>query len=214
MDVLFMKKVSAIDLIDSVEKAKSVTSQPCTSQGMFREVWVGNYGVLKKGKDVPGGGFDISLGGGEMNRREFEVWTKYNHLGLLAKINWVSPDNLYLSMEKLNMNEGLKNKAIKDLFFDFWVDQNDDRESAINCLNRVKLVLWALLKANNERKLATYLIKLNGFDGLMNPGKVDLNREIYGKLLQLPKDVIWDLHYSNWGLDFQGELKILDYAGV
>jgi hypothetical protein len=214
MDVLFMKKVSAIDLIDSVEKAKSVTSQPCTSQGMFREVWVGNYGVLKKGKDVPGGGFDISLGGGEMNRREFEVWQKFNNLGLLAKINWVSTDNLYLSMEKLNMNEGLKNKAIKDLFFDFWVDQNDDRESAINCLNRVKLVLWALLKANNERKLATYLIKLNGFDGLMNPGKVDLNREIYGKLLQLPKDVIWDLHYSNWGLDFQGELKILDYAGV
>lgn len=214
MDVLFMKKVSAIDLIDSVEKAKGVTSQPCTSQGMFREVWVGNYGVLKKGKDVPGGGFDISLGGGEMNRREFEVWTKYNHLGLLAKINWVSPDNLYLSMEKLNMNEGLKNKAIKDLFFDFWVDQNDDRESAINCLNRVKLVLWALLKANNERKLATYLIKLNGFDGLMNPGKVDLNREIYGKLLQLPKDIVWDLHYSNWGLDHKGELKILDYAGV
>ncbi len=214
MDVLFMKKVSAIDLIDSVEKAKSVISQPCTSQGMFREVWVGNYGVLKKGKDVPGGGFDISLGGGEMNRREFEVWQKFNNLGLLAKINWVSTDNLYLSMEKLNMNEGLKNKAIKDLFFDFWVDQNDDRESAINCLNRVKLVLWALLKANNERKLATYLIKLNGFDGLMNPGKVDLNREIYGKLLQLPKDIVWDLHYSNWGLDHKGELKILDYAGV
>jgi hypothetical protein len=58
------------------------------------------------------------------------------------------------------------------------------------------------------------LIKLNGFDGLMNPGKVDLNREIYGKLLQLPKDIVWDLHYSNWGLDHKGELKILDYAGV
>jgi hypothetical protein len=214
MDVLFMKKVSAIDLIDSVEKAKRIISQPCTSQGMFREVWVGNYAVLKKGKEVPGGGFDISLGGGEMNRRENQVWTKYNHLNLLAKINWVSTDNLYLSMEKLNMDEERKNKAIKDLFGDFWVDEGDEKKSAANCLNRVKMVLWALLKANYDKLIATSLLKANHFDRKVNLAKVELKKEIYRKLLQLPKDVVWDLHYSNWGLDHKGELKILDYAGV
>ena len=41
-----------------------------------------------------------------------------------------------------------------------------------------------------------------------------LYKPLIKAILQLPEEVIIDLHFGNWGVDENGSLKIIDYAGV
>lgn len=211
-----MKTVTPIDLVDNVLTAQSIVAcQPPISEGAFRKVWLGNYQVLKEAKMVPDGNHDRGMGNGEANRREFEIWEKYKDLNILAEIKWKSGCNKYLTMELLDMQRPTKDQEIQSLFYDLWVDEGSQNDSAIKCMERMRLVTWALVASNFDGKQATQRMKLNNWDGKVDPRKVDFDREIYQKIFQLPPKTIWDLHYSNWGYScFKKELLILDYAGI
>ena len=216
MDRLTMKAVTPIDLVDNVLAAQSITCQAAPiSEGAFRKVWLGNYQVLKEAKAIPDGNHSRSMGNGEANRLEAEIWNKHKDLDILAEIKWKSACNKYLTMELLDMDRPTKDQQIQNLFHDLWVDENSENESAIKCMERMRLVTWALVVSNFDGKQATQRMKLNNWDGKVDPRKVDFDREIYQKIFQLPPKTIWDLHYSNWGYsNFRKQLLILDYAGI
>lgn len=212
-----MKKVTAIDLVDNnITADQVVMSTPQTAEGVFRRVYVGNYRVLKRAKSVipkewVKDGNDLSAC--RFNLEEADNFKKFNHLGILAKVEWVSPNGRYLLMEKMEMSEFERIQAVKRTFSELWVDSSDgDWQAAVDCCERLRVFMMHLFLNSFDLSKMNSLMGESRWDRKIYY-KLNLNKEIYQKIMQLPYDVAIDLHYNNWGLDVNGDLKIIDYAG-
>ena len=208
------KILTKIDLILSPLDADEVVRNTAPKgEGAFRRVWVGNYSVLKRCRTIPLNGFPVDLGGGVMNRKEKEIWDAYKHLGILAPVHWVSSDYRYLMMEVLNTSPEEKSKKIKTCFRDFYFGEESVDNSAL-ALRRACVILNCV-KKHGKTTEATRQIKAHPYwDGRIDPKYVDFDKPLIKAILQLPEEVIIDLHFGNWGVDENGSLKIIDYAGV
>lgn len=215
---LIMKKVTAIDLVDNnIAADQIVTTTPQTAEGVFRRVYVGNYRVLKRAKSVipklwvkdPS---DTSAC--RFNLVEAENFKRFGHLGILAKVEWVSADGRYLVMEKMDMAEFERIQAVKRTFSELWVDSCDgDWQAAVDCCQRLRVAMRHYYDNNMDPSLMGSLMHDSAWDRKIYYKKIDFSKGIYKVITQLPYDVASDLHYNNWGLDINGNLKIIDYAG-
>jgi hypothetical protein len=218
MKTLVMKKITAIDLINSsVAADQIVTTIPPVSEGVFRRVWVGNYRVLKRAKSVIPATWvkdpkDPSAC--KFNLVEADNFKRFEHLGLLAKVEWVSPDGRYLVMEKMDMSEHLRIAAVKRIFADLWVDSPDgDWQAAVDCCERLRVSMRHYYDNNMDMSSMSSLLSDPGWDRKVYYKRLDFNKGIYKVITQLPFNVAIDLHYNNMGCDMNGDLKIIDYAG-
>ncbi len=223
MKSLVMRKVTAVDLVNSIESANKVVSTLApTGEGTFRRVWVGGYKVLKRAKsNLP----VVRQKNGEAGANVFNIveaqyWEKYKGLGVLAKVEWVSGDGKYLVMERLDCSDAAKCEKMKELFSDFWVDGGiSERENGIRCMERVRVYLHHMIqnrKHGSARLLMTQqtLTRDGAWDKKVNLLSINHADDLLMKLRQLPGDVAQDLHYNNWGVNDAKELKVLDYAGL
>lgn len=217
METLVMKRVTAIDLVDSNVAADQIAMNvPQTAEGTFRRVYVGNYRVLKRAKSTISKlwirGNDTS--GCRFNLTEADNFKKYEHLGLFAKVEWVSADGRYLVMEKMDMSEQLRIAAVKRTFADLWVDSPDgDWQAAVDCCERLRVSMRHYYDNNMDQTLMGSLMSDPGWDRKVYYKSLDFNKGIYKIIAQLPFDVAIDLHYNNMGCDVNGNLKIIDFGG-
>lgn len=220
METLVMKRITAIDLVDSDVKANEIViNVPQTAEGAFRRVYVGNYRVLKRAKSVIPKLWIIDESdktGKRFNLTEADNFKKYEHLGLFAKVEWVSADGRYLVMEKMDMSDHLRIAAVKKVFADLWVDSPDgDWQAAVDCCERLRVLFDHYFNNNKDKTKLDTLMGDSKWDRKVYWKKLEtfLDKGIYAKIAQLPFDVAIDLHYNNMGCDMNGNLKIIDFGG-
>jgi hypothetical protein len=215
---LIMKKVTPIDLVDSSLSADQIVlSTPPNAEGVFRRVYVGNYRVLKRAKSVIPKLWvkdDRDTTACRFNLVEADNFKRFGHLNILAKVEWVSQDGRYLVMEKMEMSEFHRIQAVKSLFSHLWVDGYDGNwQAAVDCCERLRVSMRHYYDNNFDISMMGSLMQDPAWDRKVYWGGLPFDKGIYKLITELPYNVAIDLHYNNWGLDTNGNLKIIDYAG-
>ncbi len=206
----YFKPLSKVDLCRNLDSANLLSSLVApNASGVTRDVWLGNYWVLKKDK------------GRVMNCEwEYKVYQHFK-LPILGEVVW--SEGRYNVMVKYNTKKDLVVEKLKEHVGSLYGRKVNEEEMEY-LLQITNSLLYEYI--SNNKKLDNKLIERLERDERTKEWGWRGDREekslrklienieknnIGSQLLLLPPQSVYDLHSKNWALDEKGELKIIDY---